>query len=207
MFSFAKTARSLGLLFFVLAAPVGSAVAESCPSSPDVEKLLAAARGQIGVTLHYDPSYVRLSFPGGDVPESRGVCTDVLVRAYRTAAGYDLQKAVNSDMKEAFAAYPKIWGLTRPDSNIDHRRVPNLQTFLTRKGTRLTITKDPADYCPGDLVTQMLPGNLPHIVFVSDRRSRDGTRPLVIHNIGRGTQEEDSLFAFPLTGHYRLPLP
>jgi uncharacterized protein len=167
-------------------------------------RLVGIARQQIGVTLRYDPTYVRLAYPDGDIPDDTGVCTDVVIRAYRAAFGYDLQRAVHEDMRANFAAYPKNWGLTRPDRNIDHRRVPNLQTFLHRKGASLPVTRDPANYKPGDLITQMLPGNLPHIGIVSDHRSADGQRPLVIHNIGAGTREEDTLFRFPVTGHYRF---
>jgi uncharacterized protein len=165
-------------------------------------RLVAAARRQVGVTLMYDPAYSRLPFPGGDVPRARGVCTDVLIRAYRDAFGVDLQALVNADMKAAFGAYPKRWGLARPDSNIDHRRVPNLQTFLSRKGARLPLTSNPADWMPGDIFTSMIGGRLPHTGIVSDRRGAGG-RPLVIHNIGQGAREEDALFTYPLTGHYR----
>jgi uncharacterized protein len=165
-------------------------------------RLVVAARRQVGVTLMYDPAYSRLPFPGGDVPRARGVCTDVLIRAYRDAFGVDLQALVNADMKAAFGAYPKRWGLARPDSNIDHRRVPNLQTFLSRKGARLPLTSNPADWMPGDIFTSMIGGRLPHTGVVSDRRGAGG-RPLVIHNIGQGAREEDALFAYPLTGHYR----
>lgn len=160
-----------------------------------------AARQQIGVTVEYDPAYVSLPYPGGDVPQDRGVCTDVVIRALRLL-GLDLQQAVHEDMKAHFSAYPKLWGLKRPDKNIDHRRVPNLQTYFTRRGWKLPLTQDPADYRAGDLVTCLVADTLPHIMVVSDRRNADGT-PLIIHNIGRGTQEEDALFAFPLTGHYR----
>lgn len=163
-----------------------------------------AARRQIGVTVEYDPAYVSMDYPGGDVPQERGVCTDVVIRALRLM-GLDLQQAVHEDMKAHFSAYPKNWGLKRPDKNIDHRRVPNLQTYFTRRGWKLPVTKNPADYRPGDLVTCMVADSLPHIMVVSDRRAEDGT-PLIIHNIGSGTQEEDALFAFPLTGHYRPAL-
>ncbi len=165
-------------------------------------QLVAAARRQVGVTVSYDPAYLRLAFPLGDVPRRKGVCTDVLIRAYRDAFGADLQALVNADMRRAFDAYPKRWGLVRPDSNIDHRRVPNLQTFWSRKGARLPLTGNPVDWVPGDIFTSMIDGRLPHTGIVSDRRGAGG-RPLVIHNIGRGTQEEDVLFAYPLTGHYR----
>jgi len=190
------------LLFLSILAPAHPALAQG-PDDPSL-RLIEAARAQIGVTLSYNPAYVRLSYPGGDISAEQGVCTDVIVRAYRKALNIDLQKLVHEDMKASFAAYPKQWGLKGPDPNIDHRRVPNLQTLFKRIGASLPVTSDPADYRPGDLVTQMLPGNLPHIAIVSDRRSADGTRPLVIHNIGRGAREEDGLFAFPVTGHYRF---
>lgn len=163
-----------------------------------------AARQQIGVTVEYDPAYVSLDYPGGDVPAARGVCTDVVIRALRLL-NLDLQQAVHEDMKAHFSAYPKLWGLKHPDKNIDHRRVPNLQTYFTRRGWQLPVSTKAADYRLGDLVTCMVAGNLPHIMVVSDRRAQDGT-PLVIHNIGNGTQEEDCLFAYPLTGHYRPAL-
>jgi uncharacterized protein len=166
------------------------------------QRLVAAARRQVGVTLTYDPAYSRLAFPGGDVSRGKGVCTDVLIRAYRDSLGIDLQALVNADMKAAWGAYPKRWALKRPDSNIDHRRVPNLQTFLDRKGARLPLNNDLADWAPGDIFTSMIDGRLPHTGIVSDRRGAGG-RPLVIHNIGQGAREEDVLFAYPLTGHYR----
>lgn len=163
--------------------------------------LVQAARKQIGVTVLYDSGYRRIPYPNGDVPQDRGVCTDVVVRAYRQL-GVDLQVRVHEDMSAAWRAYPKNWGLSRPDSNIDHRRVPNLGTFFTRKGKSIPVTQNARDYVPGDLVTWRLPSGVPHIGIVSDRKTAAGI-PLVIHNIGEGTQEEDSLFAFTLTGHYR----
>jgi uncharacterized protein YijF (DUF1287 family) len=166
---------------------------------------VASARKQVGVTLIYDPAYVRLPYPGGDVPQERGVCTDVVIRALRPQ-GLDLQKAVHEDMRAHFGLYPKKWGLRAPDRNIDHRRVPNLQTWFARQGWSLRPTREASNYRPGDLVTWMLPGNLPHIGIVSDRRSLTGT-PLIIHNIGRGTREENILFDYPITGHYRPKLP
>jgi uncharacterized protein len=174
------------------------------PVEPWAGKLIEAARAQVGVTLRYDPSYTRLKFPNGDVPREIGVCTDVVIRAYRDAFGFDLQSAVNADMKRNFSAYPKIWGLKGADSNIDHRRVPNLRAFLKRKGAELAVSSDGAAYQPGDLVTQNLPGNLPHIAIVSDTMNTAGTAPLVIHNIGGGAQIEDTLFTFDITGHYRF---
>lgn len=163
-----------------------------------------AAREQVGVTLGYDPAYRRLDYPGGDVDPATGVCTDVVIRAYRVL-GVDLQQRVHDDMREHFEAYPKLWGLRATDRNIDHRRVPNLQTFFTRHGERLPVTADAEDYQPGDIVTWRLSNGLPHIGLVSDRQNRDGV-PLILHNIGAGTQEQDLLFAFEITGHYRFPV-
>ena len=187
--------RSLVLLLAVLASPV---LAGSEPS-----RLTTAARDQVGVTVTYDPAYARLGFPGGDVPRDRGVCTDVVIRALRDAWGIDLQLAVNRDMKADFAAYPALWGLTKTDRNIDHRRVPNLATLFARIGAEVPLDEGPTPYLPGDIVTWKLPGNLDHIGIVSDRLAADGT-PLVLHNIGRGAQEEDILFAYPMTGHFRI---
>jgi uncharacterized protein len=183
------------ILTLVLAAP---AFAGSEPS-----RLTAAARDQVGVTLTYDPSYATLEFPGGDIPRDRGVCTDVVVRALRDGWGIDLQLAVNLDMKADFSAYPALWGLTKTDRNIDHRRVPNLQTLFARIGAEVPLEEGPTPYLPGDIISWKLPGNLDHIGIVSDRLSADGT-PLILHNIGRGAQEEDILFAYPMTGHYRI---
>ena len=182
---------------------------EAPAATAQVPARVAAARAQVGVTLRYDPAYVRLPYPGGDVPEDRGVCTDVVIRALR-AEGLDLQQAIHEDMRAHFAAYPNRWGLRAPDRNIDHRRVPNLQIWFERQGWSLPVpqralAQRASDYRPGDLVTWMLPGHLPHIGIVSDRSGIDGT-PLILHNIGRGTQEEDILFAYRMTGHYRPAL-
>jgi uncharacterized protein YijF (DUF1287 family) len=164
---------------------------------------IAAARKQVGITLHYDPSYVRLSYPGGDVPPERGVCTDVLIRAMREV-GLDLQRAVHEDMREAFASYPKRWGLSRPDRNIDHRRVPNLETWMQRQGWKVSDSSDQP--LPGDVITWELPGNLPHIGIVSDQYSADGARLLILHNVGAGTREEDVLERWPRVAHFRPKL-
>jgi uncharacterized protein YijF (DUF1287 family) len=164
--------------------------------------LVAAARSQIGVTLVYDPSYQRIAYPMGDVAPERGVCSDVVIRAFRAVA-IDLQQEVHRDMAQHFAAYPQIWGLSAPDSNIDHRRVPNLATWFERRGHALPVSDDPATYQPGDVVAWALDNGRPHIGIVSDQRSEDGIRPLVIHNIGWGAQEEDVLFEYRITGHFR----
>lgn len=166
--------------------------------------IVQAARGQIGKTLRYDPSYRTLKYPNGDVPIEVGVCTDVVVRALRLSLVIDLQKQVHDDMKRNFSCYPQNWGLKGPDRNIDHRRVPNLQTYFKRKGYELPISNEPGDYKAGDLVACVVPPRLPHIMIVSDRTNAVG-RPLVIHNIGAGAQEDDRLFEFKITGHYRIP--
>ncbi len=174
-------------------------------SPVQAEGLASAAETQVGVTVIYDPSYVGLEFPGGDVPRARGVCTDVVIRAMRDAYDIDLQLAVNRDMKAAFSEYPKIWGLSTTDRNIDHRRVPNLETLLRRIGVAQGPSDDPGDFLAGDIVSWRLNGsNLPHIGIVSDQRSADGTRPLITHNIGRGTRTEDVLFVHDMVLRARL---
>jgi len=163
--------------------------------------LVDAARQQIGVTRLYNSRYVALAYPGGDVPMDRGVCTDVIVRAYRQF-GIDLQQLVHEDIRRHWSVYPKLWKLTRPDPSIDHRRVPNQAKFFARQGQVVPVSADSGAYLPGDLVTWRLPIGVPHIGIVSERRSEAGT-PLVIHNIGAGTVEENILFSFTITGHYR----
>jgi uncharacterized protein len=184
------------LLIAVLCLPLQVRAAKPEPA----EKLVAAAESQIGVTLSYDPAYVKLNYPNGDVPIERGVCTDVVIRAYRAAFRIDLQKRVHEDMAKNFSSYPKTWGLKKADRNIDHRRVPNLQRFFKRRNAEL---KNVA-YQPGDIVTMMVNGNLPHIAIVSATLNDTGERPLLIHNIGAGTKREDILGTFPTTGHYRF---
>lgn len=163
--------------------------------------LADAAKAQVGVTLRYDSRYQRIPYPGGDVPMDRGVCTDVVIRAYRHF-GIDLQALVHKDMAGAWGEYPNLWRLKSPDRNIDHRRVPNLAAFFKRHGQVLPISKDQRTYLPGDIVTWRLVSGLPHIGIVSDQRSKAGI-PLVIHNIGWGTMLEDRLFDYEVTGHYR----
>ena len=152
-------------------------------------QLITAARTQIGVTVNYDGSYRALIYPEGDVPRATGVCTDVIIRAYRDAFGVDLQKAVHEDMARHFSAYPQIWGLSRTDRNIDHRRVPNLETFFARHNTTRDLPTDLRLLEAGDLLTMRLPRNLPHIAIVTDKATRAGM-PYIIHNIGAGTHEE-----------------
>lgn len=150
----------------------------------------------------YDPAYVKLAYPGGDVADDRGVCTDTVIRAFRHA-GVDLQVEVHEDMRANFSAYPDMWGLTRPDRNIDHRRVPNLETLFRRKGGGKTLSTTAADYQPGDIVSWRLTGSgLPHIGVVT--RKRQGDQPLIAHNIGAGTQEEPCLFDWPMKGWFRF---
>lgn len=172
------------------------------PATAPARKLIAAARAQIGITTAYDPAYTSLAYPGGDVERGKGVCTDVVIRAYRDALGIDLQREVHQDMAGHFALYPRIWGLRGPDSNIDHRRVPNLQTFWTRQAARLPLPARIGDWQPGDVFTMLIDNRLPHTGIVSDRLAWNGN-PLVIHNIGRGTAEEDLLTAYRLTGRFR----
>lgn len=150
----------------------------------------------------YDPAYEQIAYPMGDVSPMKGVCSDEVIRVYR-ALGVDLQQLVHEDMKRAFSVYPKTWGLTRPDANIDHRRVPNLATFFRRHGKTLPVTDVGMDYRPGDLVTWSVAGGRPHIGLVTNRFSADRQRPLIVHNIGLGPQLEDMLFDYPITGHYR----
>ncbi|HBI00209.1 MAG TPA: DUF1287 domain-containing protein [Flavobacterium sp.] len=151
----------------------------------------------------YDPSYVKLKYPNGDVAKDKGVCTDVIIRAYRKL-GIDLQKEVHEDLKANFSKYPNLkkWGLKKPDTNIDHRRVPNLEVFFERKGEKLTVTKNPSDYKTGDLVTWMIGDKLPHIGIVTHKKSADGKRNLIVHNVGSGQVLEDCLFSWKIVGHY-----
>ncbi len=152
-------------------------------------------------TVYYDPSYFQLVYPNGDVPAGKGVCTDVVVRAYRKL-GIDLQKEVHEDMQSNFGKYPKNWGMSQPDKNIDHRRVPNLMTFFSRHGAVKDLLQDPKTYLPGDIVCWNLGGGITHIGIVSNRKSTDGQRHLMVHNIGAGQVLEDCLFSYKVIGHY-----
>ncbi len=172
-------------------------------------QLVRAARSQIGVTTRYDASYQKLDYPNGDVAIGGGVCTDVLIRALRLQS-IDLQRLLHEDMRAHFADYPKLWQLKRPDKNIDHRRVPNLQRYFTRQGWTLKLPDSARAqavdaFLPGDIVTWMLPGNLPHIGIISDKKTFFTSTYLVLHNVGLGTQEEDALANWPQTGHFRVP--
>ncbi len=169
--------------------------------TPDA--IVAAAQERTQADVRYDGRYISLKYPGGDVPADIGVCTDVIIRTYRAALGFDFQKAVHEDMRANFSAYPKNWGHKRPDKNIDHRRVPNLEAYLKRQGAALTITQKAEDYLPGDIVSWRLIGNVPHIGIVSNKKSQAGT-PLIIHNIGGGPIEDDLLFHAKINGHFRF---
>jgi len=197
----AQTARGIIPGFLLDSAPLEKPLPPDTPET--VKKMLASAVEQTKLTKIYDPAYVVLAYPNGDVPIERGVCTDVIIRAMRKS-GVDLQKDVHEDMAANFSLYPAKWGLPKPDSNIDHRRVPNLQTFFTRKGKSLAVTDKADDYIPGDLVTWDLDGKgMTHIGIVSNLWSESTKRYLIIHNIGGGTQAEDRIFDWKVTGHYR----
>ena len=164
--------------------------------------LVEAARERLNHVVLYDGAYQVIDYPMGDVAANRGVCTDVIIRAYRQL-GIDLQQRVHEDMSQHFSLYPDHWGLSRPDSNIDHRRVPNLEVFFSRHGQSLPTSLDPADYQPGDVVSWRLSGSgRPHIGVVSDEHATSGN-PKIIHNIGWGPQHDDMLFDHPITGHFR----
>lgn len=178
------------LLLFVIAAP----------EKDFYDKLSDAAITLTKDIVVYDSAYTQIKYPNGDVHKNKGVCTDVIIRAYRKL-GIDLQKEVHEDMKSNFTIYPKTWGLRGTDTNIDHRRVPNLQVFFTRKGTSLPMTDKANDYKPGDIVTWMLAGNKPHIGIVTHRKSSAG-RPMMVHNVGYGQNLDDCLFSYKITGHY-----
>ena len=175
--------------------------------SPFLDRLVAAAVERTRHEVRYDPTYFRIAYPGGDVPEGVGVCTDEVIRPYR-AVGVDLQREVHEDMARNFRLYPKKWGLSRPDTNIDHRRVPNLMVFFSRKGASLPVTDRAADYRPGDVVTWDLGGGLTHIgIVVGTPSEADPARLQIVHNIGAGPRMEDVLFNWKITGHYRYTGP
>ena len=168
------------------------------------EKLSNAAISIIDESIVYTPDYVSIKYPNGDVPAKTGVCTDLVIRAYRKL-GIDLQKEVHEDLKANFSLYPNLkkWGLKKPDTNIDHRRVPNLEVFFTRKGKKLEVSTNPNDYKTGEIVTWMINGKLPHIGIVTHKKSADGKRPLLVHNVGGGQVLEDCLFSYEIVGHFK----
>lgn len=188
----------VALLFY--AAVAGGGVQSTVADSN--RTVVNACVAQVGVTVSYDPAYTRLAYPMGDIDISRGVCTDVIIRGFR-AAGIDLQRLIHEDMRDNFSRYPARWGLKKPDPNIDHRRVPNIAAYLKRKGKQIPVTQADTSYVPGDIVTWIIPGNLDHIGIVSDTRVDGTSRYAVVHNIGRGAQLEDVLFAYTITGHFR----
>ncbi len=165
------------------------------------KRISDAALSIVNPRIVYDPTYFKIDYPNGDVPAGKGVCTDVVIRTYRKL-GIDLQKEVHEDMKIHFSDYPKIWGLSKPDTNIDHRRVPNLMVYFARFGVEKTITENPEDYLPGDIVCWRLGNGMTHIGIVVDRKSKDNKRYKIVHNIGGGQVVEDILFAFDIIGHY-----
>ncbi len=186
--------------FFALGLPLSLCAQEPAPDL--ATRIVAAARRQVGVTVRYDPSYVRLPYPNGDVPPETGVCSDVVVRALREV-GVDLQKEVHKDMRSDFAAYPADWGQTRPDPNIDHRRVRNLMCYFQRRHTVVERPSlQPEHFAAGDIVAWDLGRGIRHIGIVSDRRA--GRVPLIIHNIGQGAREEDVLYSYRIIGHFRI---
>lgn len=192
------------LFFFAYSAGVQPVFAQSMQ-----KRFINAAIARTHQEVRYDGSYRQISYPGGDVPQNIGVCTDVVIRTYRKI-GVDLQQLVHQDMQHNFQQYPsqKLWGLTRPDTNIDHRRVPNLQAFFKRHGKVLPVTEQGDDYIPGDLVTWVLPNHRPHIGIVSDRNALISGHPMIVHNIGAGPELEDMLFDYKISGHFRyMPQP
>ena len=165
------------------------------------EKLSNAAISIIDENVVYTPDYVSLKYPNGDVPTKTGVCSDVVIRAYRKL-GIDLQKEVHEDMKANFSKYPTKWGLKKTDTNIDHRRVPNLEVFFERKGKKLEVSNNPNDYKTGEIVTWMINGKLPHIGIITHKKSIDGN-PIIVHNVGGGQVLEDCLFSWEIVGHFK----
>jgi uncharacterized protein len=165
-------------------------------------QLANSALSILDSSIVYTPNYVTIKYPNGDVASKTGVCSDVVIRAYRKL-NIDLQKEVHEDMKSNFGKYPKIWGLKKTDPNIDHRRVPNLEVFFTRKGKKLTVSVNPTNYKTGEIVTWMINGKLPHIGIVTHKKSLDGKRPMLVHNIGGGQVLEDCLFSYKIVGHYK----
>jgi uncharacterized protein YijF (DUF1287 family) len=168
------------------------------------DKLAVAAISIIDPSINYDPSYFSIKYPNGDIPKNKGVCTDVIIRSYRKL-GIDLQKEVHEDMKTSFSNYPNLkkWGMTKTDPNIDHRRVPNLEVFFERKGKKLMVSEKAEDYKTGEIVSWMINEKLPHIGIISHKKSIDGKRNLIVHNVGHGQVLEDCLFSYKIVGHYK----
>ena len=210
-----RTTRRVFLTGLLASAAAGcvstpkSAVQWIDPDTLRARRLIRAAEAQVGVTTTYDGSYQRIGFPGGDVPENIGVCTDVIIRAYRAAFGLDLQRLIHEDMVAHFDAYPNLpkWGLSAPDPNIDHRRVLNMRRFFQRYAEQLPVSSNPADYRPGDIITQSDGQSFNHVAIVTDKLCWSGKRYELVHNVSRGTQVNDMLFAYPINGHFRFLPP
>ena len=194
---------SLILLTFFTCGPKDAETVDLTPKTFE-DKLSVAAISVIDANVVYTPNYVSIKYPNGDVPAKTGVCTDVVIRAYRKL-GIDLQKEVHEDMVKNFFLYPNIkkWGLHSTDTNIDHRRVPNLEVFFGRKGVKLEVTDEADDYKTGEIVTWMINGKLPHIGIITNKKSQDRERPMIVHNVGGGQILEDCLFSYTIVGHFR----
>ncbi len=196
----------LCLLFFSCHTKESNNIALSSTIIPKTfgEKLSQAALSIIDPSIDYDPAYFKIDYPNGDIPKDKGVCTDVIIRSFRIL-NIDLQKEVHEDMLENFSLYPNLkkWGMTKTDTNIDHRRVPNLEVFFERKGIKLPVTENAKDYKTGELVTWMINDKLPHIGIVTNKKSSDGKRNLIVHNIGGGQVLEDCLFEYKIVGHFK----
>jgi uncharacterized protein YijF (DUF1287 family) len=197
-------ARTFTLVALAVATSVCSSAQANSARQDFLKRFVSAAIERTHHTVRYVASYVKIPYPGGDVPADTGVCSDEVIRAFR-AVGVDLQKEVHEDMKQSFSSYPHPikWFALRPDANIDPRRVPNLMAFFSRKGESLLVSRRAEDYTPGELVTWDLGGNAPHIGIVVDKRSLSGERYMIVHNVGQGPKMEDVLFAWKITGHYR----
>ena len=200
----AKAATALTFIFIFALSSFSQSNTSHASHKEFTSRLVAAAIERTHHTVRYDGAYVKIPYPGGDVPAGTGVCTDEIIRSYR-AVGVDLQKEVHEDMVKNFDLYPRKWRWLsgHPDSNIDHRRVPNLMVFFTRKGESLSLSGQGEDYAPGDIVTWDLGGGVPHVGLVVDQKSRYSGRYMVVHNIGHGPKMEDVLFSWKITGHYR----
>ncbi len=192
--------KKLQFVLLLIAAVSTTSFAETIIT---IDKLVEAAKERTRSEVVYDGAYLAIDYPMGDVPANVGVCTDVLIRSYRQL-GIDLQELVHQDMKSNFNSYPANWGLKRPDTNIDHRRVPNLEAFFERHGVTLSLSKNAEDYQPGDIVSWRLDGNLPHIGIVSDVKDSQSGRYKIVHNIGAGPKLDDMLFDYRIVGHYRF---
>lgn len=195
------TIRKNSSAYFVLIALLWQVAFSGEAQSEFKIKLSDAAIALTKQKVRYDPAYFSIDYPNGDIPSDRGVCTDVIIRAYRQL-GIDLQKEVHEDMAKNFSSYPNHWGLTKTDKNIDHRRVPNLMTYFSRHGVVKKKSQNPDDYDAGDIVAWNLGGGTTHIGILIDQKSADGMRPLVVHNIGNGQEISDCLFDFKIIGHY-----